>query len=359
MRTIFGSRRAKQPAEGSSWFHQRLASWLAIVMGLAVLIFHALASAQTAPRVSQDLHRKLTPVRAQVIDQSPKLAPPPALPAAAPPSPPAPLVALPIAAVAPIPAPPPTPEQMPPRPPEVLWDGKLLSINCENSTLADILAAVRARTGAAIEIPAGAAAERVATNLGPASAREVLTSLLSSSDFDYVIQASEKNAALLGTVIITKHGRADESIIAAAAPSAQGIRRMPGYSASGRPIFETPRETMPEDSSPSEAASASEAAQPRQEPGAPGAEPVSAGLQPPADADSQAVPPSPVLADGVGSLTGGNISSAVSPVGLPGSGAPASPPTSIPQMEQDLQRMYQQRRQIQVQQNQINPVPSN
>ena len=359
MRTVFGSWRAQRPADGPLWFCQRLASWLAIVVGLAALIFHALASAQTAPPLSQNLHRKLTPLPAQVVDPSPKVDPPTASPAAAPPSPPAPAVALPVVKVAPIPAPPPTPEQMPPRPPEVSWDGKLLSINCENSTLADILAAVRARTGAAIEIPAGADAERVATSLGPASAREVLTSLLTSSDFDYVIQASDKNPALLGTVIITQRGKADDSILAGVAPSAQGIRRVPGYSASGRPAFETPREKVSENSSPSEATSASEAAQPSQDPGALGAEPVSAGLQQPVDANSQAVPPAPVPADSVGPLTGGNMASAVLLGALPASGVPASPPTSIPQMEEDLQRMYQQRRQIQVQQNQINPAPAN
>src|SRR5690242_8908758 len=51
------------------------------------------------------------------------------------------------------PAPPPTLEQMPASPPEVTFAGGQLTIAASNSTLADILQAVKAKTGAAMDVP--------------------------------------------------------------------------------------------------------------------------------------------------------------------------------------------------------------
>src|ERR1700693_5969604 len=51
------------------------------------------------------------------------------------------------------PPPPPTLEQMPAVPPKVRFINGLLTIVAENSTLNDVLRAVRAQTGAAVEIP--------------------------------------------------------------------------------------------------------------------------------------------------------------------------------------------------------------
>ena len=92
---------------------------------------------------------------------------------------------------------------MPPNPPQVPWDGEQLTIKSDNSTLADILAAVRTRTGAGIELPEGGASERVAARLGPGPAREVLSSLLSGSDFDYIIQASDEDPLGIQSVFLT------------------------------------------------------------------------------------------------------------------------------------------------------------
>jgi hypothetical protein len=55
----------------------------------------------------------------------------------------------------------PTVEQKPPQPPAVAWDGKRLTIDADNSTLAAVLGAVRDRTGASIEVPEAASGERV------------------------------------------------------------------------------------------------------------------------------------------------------------------------------------------------------
>jgi hypothetical protein len=89
------------------------------------------------------------------------------------------------AAIAPM-----TPEQLPANPPQVSYQNGQLTIQSDNSTLGDILKAVRTKTGAELEAPPGFGSERVATRLGPGPARDVITSLLSGSKFGYVILGS-------------------------------------------------------------------------------------------------------------------------------------------------------------------------
>lgn len=94
------------------------------------------------------------------------------------------------------------PEQMPATPPQVAFQHGLLTITAENSTLGDILRAVRNQTGAAVEVPANAT-ERVAGNFGPGPARDVLSSLLNGSHFNYVLLGSATNPDALERVILT------------------------------------------------------------------------------------------------------------------------------------------------------------
>jgi hypothetical protein len=94
------------------------------------------------------------------------------------------------------------PEQMPATPPQVSFHGGLLTITAQNSTLGDILRAVRNQTGAAVDVPANAT-ERVAGNFGPGPARDVLSSLLNGSHFNYVLLGSATNPDALEHVILT------------------------------------------------------------------------------------------------------------------------------------------------------------
>src|SRR5580700_4893190 len=87
-----------------------------------------------------------------------------------------------------------------PVPPQVSYQNSQLTIIAPNSTLGDILRAVRKQTGAEIEIPA--APERVVTHLGPGSAREVMADLLNGSRFNYVLLGSAANDALLARVVL-------------------------------------------------------------------------------------------------------------------------------------------------------------
>ena len=62
-------------------------------------------------------------------------------------------------------------------PPQVQYSNGQLTIMAENSTLADILRAVRTQTGAEVEIPPNA--NRAGSGaLGPGPARDVLAALL-------------------------------------------------------------------------------------------------------------------------------------------------------------------------------------
>ena len=92
-----------------------------------------------------------------------------------------------------------------PVPPEVSFQNGKLSIVAPNSTLGDILRAVRKQTGAEIEIPA--ANERVVTHLGPGPVREVFADLLNGSRFIYVLLGSGVDSSLLTRwVLVSKSG---------------------------------------------------------------------------------------------------------------------------------------------------------
>jgi len=104
------------------------------------------------------------------------------------------------------PIPPPTREQMPPQPPRVTFRNGLLSIHADNSTMADVMSAIRRATGASLDLPASAAGERVVSDLGPAAPNDVLVKLLDGSRFDYVILQSPQNPSLVQFILFHEKG---------------------------------------------------------------------------------------------------------------------------------------------------------
>jgi hypothetical protein len=137
--------------------------------------------ADQAPAVKA--HRKSTKKGAK---QSPPTKTPPAVPSG-------PLQALPL-------------DQIPSSAPMVKYESHQLTIVSRNSTLGDILRAVKTQTGAEVEMPSNST-ERVVGSFGPGPARDVLASLLNGSHFNYVLLGSPTNAAVLDRVIlITKSG---------------------------------------------------------------------------------------------------------------------------------------------------------
>jgi hypothetical protein len=112
----------------------------------------------------------------------------------------APAVSVPVAA----PVLDPVPEEQPPPSKPVVavtFANGLLSIHAERATLAQVLFEVQRQTQADIAIPAGAEQEEVIADVGPASARDVLASLLNGSNYNFIFVGSEER---LERVILTR-----------------------------------------------------------------------------------------------------------------------------------------------------------
>lgn len=146
---------------------------LALVLGVAVLGPGNISFASTSSQQSNSKHGK----------KKPKAPQPPPLPS----GPTGPVQPIPLDAIAAV-------------PPQVSYANDQLTINAPNSTLADILRAVRKQTGAEIEVPS--APERVVTRLGPGPARDVVAQLLNGSRFNYVLLGSPSDDAVLTKVVL-------------------------------------------------------------------------------------------------------------------------------------------------------------
>lgn len=94
--------------------------------------------------------------------------------------------------------------QNPPVPPQVSYEGGELTIAAPNSNLADVLNAVKAKTGANLELPPSAGQERVAVQLGPGPPRDVLAQLLDGSPFDYILLGAPNQPNSLTDIVLTR-----------------------------------------------------------------------------------------------------------------------------------------------------------
>ncbi|PYU53970.1 MAG: hypothetical protein DMG55_33055 [Acidobacteria bacterium] len=233
----------------------------------------------------------------------------------------APLLQEPISPQVPLPL---TAEQGTPSRQQVSYEDGQLTIIAENSKLGEILAAVSERLGANIELPASSSDERIWVRAGPGPARRVLAALLSGTDLDYVIQASDTDPEGILSVLLTPRTRAAGAVTtgrpASPAEPAQArgaSRRNP--QANRGPVEAPSLENSTEPASPVEVPLA-------------GSPPASAEQQP-ASAELQAVP---------------DTSEA---------DADKSVVKSPEQMIQKLQNMYQQRKQMQQDRNKP-PTPN-
>ena len=120
---------------------------------------------------------------------------------------------------------PPLSVKAPAAPPKISYADGQLKIDALDSTLADVLTKVAALTGASIEVPPGATAERMPiVELGPGPVRRILASLLSDSTFDYVIQASDLDPERVKSVLLIprEKGGAGANATEVAASPARG-----------------------------------------------------------------------------------------------------------------------------------------
>jgi AMIN domain len=120
------------------------------------------------------------------------------------------------AQAAPVPAPAPAKPSL-----EVSFHDGMLAISADRATLSDVLFAVHQRTGAEIGIPAGAEQEKIAVQLGPAPAAEVLAQLLNGSKFNFLILSSANDPHALDQVILSPRAEGPMPVQAASAQPVQ------------------------------------------------------------------------------------------------------------------------------------------
>ncbi len=101
------------------------------------------------------------------------------------------------------------------------YQGGELGIVAHNSTLADVLRAVRKLTGADMEIPPNAT-ERVVADIGPGPARDVLAELLNGTHFNYVMVGSTTDPTAVQSIVLTAKSSASETA-SVAAPNRPGV----------------------------------------------------------------------------------------------------------------------------------------
>ena len=190
---------------------------------LALLILQTAAAAQLSS-TPQSAHKS----PAKRAKKSAKKAPEPAPPPAPPP-------------------PPPTLEQMPALPPQVHYNRGQLTIVAENSTLGDILRAVRSQTKAEVEIPPNAT-ERVVGHFGPGPARDVLTALLNGAHFNYVMLGSAAHPDGVERLILTSKSAGGPESPPAPFPAQNNNEAPVDEAATPGPEVEPPTEEAPESS---------------------------------------------------------------------------------------------------------------
>jgi len=222
-------------------------------------------------------------------------------------------------------------EEIPLSPPEVIYEDGQLSINASNSTLGDILAAVRKVMGADIDMPPKASRERMAAKLGPGPAREVISSLLSWTDYNYLIQASDSDPDGVQSILLTARTKSPNANPTRAARVQASGAWAPQPRASARTKEDAASDSSDDDQAaaspgPQSATAAEQVAQGSSQPAATPAVASASASAPPATADSQEAPAE--IAQSSKSETGDNQA-----------------PKSSERIMQ-LQSLYEQRRQM-------------
>ncbi len=90
--------------------------------------------------------------------------------------------------------------------PVVTYTNGKLTVEATNASLAEVLRAISARTGAVIDFPAGSAANPIYLREGPGTIRQVLANVLNGSGFNYVIVGSTDSPDKLTRVVLAKAG---------------------------------------------------------------------------------------------------------------------------------------------------------
>ena len=111
------------------------------------------------------------------------------------------------------------PSDMPPVPPQVTFHNGMLTVQAINSTMSSLLQAIRGKTG--IQFEGGEnSPDRVAISVGPAPEGEVLSSIFTGSNFDYVVIGRQDSPGIVQRVILTPRRGGPGAVMANGQPPA-------------------------------------------------------------------------------------------------------------------------------------------
>jgi hypothetical protein len=123
---------------------------------------------------------------------------------------------------------PPNPPATASSPQSVVYSDGKLAIKAHDATLGEILASIRAQTGAAIECPPGIAEDRVFVDIGLMPMREALVALLDGSSFNYILKLGA-NPQLVKQVILTpRRGQPEVAVASAGSPQQPDLTEVNG-----------------------------------------------------------------------------------------------------------------------------------
>jgi len=212
---------------------------------------------------------------------------------------------------------------------QVTSDGSLLMIQANDCALSQILDAVRAKTGANIDV-SGRTGEHMTVKIGPGPARQVISSLLGWTEFDYVIQGSDSDSVAIQSIMLFPKTKA----------SALPATGAPPMGANRQPLAGQPRPAAPEPTpAPTE--------QPEPEAAAAATAPAQQPQQPTAENPAISAIPTNYERSAANAVDNGP--------------APSAQGKSTGEMIQDMQQLFEQRKQIQMEHNQspgAPPLPS-
>lgn len=105
-----------------------------------------------------------------------------------------------------------TTKQAAPNPLRVSYEDNKLTIIAEGVALSELMSAVRAQTGADVQISPETSSERIWAAVGPGPARLVLAQLLDSTNLDYIIRASETDPSSIQSILLLRRDNSDTSM---------------------------------------------------------------------------------------------------------------------------------------------------
>jgi hypothetical protein len=137
--------------------------------------------------------------------------------------------------------------------------GKLM-VKADKASLAEILNEVRRQTGADVSMPPAASQEQVVGSFGPGAPRDVLSSILNGSQFNFIILGAENDPSRLQSVTLTARGEGEsqpaiynpvvENPVASTPaetpqPQAEGVEPQSNAAASQQPEMQVINEPTP------------------------------------------------------------------------------------------------------------------